>query len=80
MTNNPTEFAAEKLSVATEKSILGLQRWEKDFMVSFFPVNFEGERLKYDSGIDKVYDLFLTREQVEIILQAYNDKNNIFSE
>ena len=31
---------------------------KKFLLFSFFPVNFEGERLKYDSGFDKVYDFF----------------------
>ena len=74
MNNNPPEFAAQKLSVATEKSIVGLQRWGKDVMVSFFPVNFEGERLNYDSGINKVYDLFLTTEQMESLIREYNNQ------
>jgi len=71
MNNDPIEFAAEKLSVATQKSIIGLQRWKSDVMISFFPVNFEGERLKHDSGIDKVYDLFLTEEQMRCLIREY---------
>lgn len=72
MNNNPTEFAAEKLSVATQKSIYGLQRWKNhDVMISFFPVNFEGQVLEYDSGIKKVYDLFLTGEQMRCLIREY---------
>jgi len=74
MNNNPPEFAAEKLLVETRKSVFGIQRWNKDVMISFFPVNFEGERLNYDSGINKVYDLFLTTEQMEFLIREYNNQ------
>lgn len=67
-----TEFAADKLSLTTVKSTVGLTRWNKDTMISFFPLDIEGNRLKYDSGIDKVYDLFLTRGQVEQLIREYD--------
>lgn len=75
-----TEFAADKLTVSTTKSTIGLTRWEKDYMISFFPVSFRGHRLIDESGINVVYDLFLTNEQVEAIVDEYNKKNGIFSE
>lgn len=75
-----TEFAADKLTVSTTQSTIGLTRWEKDCMISFFPLDVKGNRLKYESGIDIVYDLFLTDEQVELIVHKYNKDNGIFSE
>lgn len=72
MNNNPTEFAAQKLSVETRPSIMGLQAWNNhDVMISFFPVDYEGRTLKHDSGIDKVYDLFLTHDQMRQLINSY---------
>lgn len=72
MTN---EFAADKLSLSTVKSTVGLTRWNKDAMISFFPVDIHGNRLKYESGIDIVYDLFLTREQMESLIRDWNEQS-----
>lgn len=76
-----SEFGAENLSVTTHP-VVGLQRWaDKQYMVSFCPTDIKGERFKYqESGIGKVYDLFLTEEQVEVIVGEYNKRNGIFSE
>ena len=45
-------------------------------MLSFFPTDIKGNRLQYQSGIDKVYDLFLTEEQVKGIVREYNERNS----
>lgn len=69
-----SEFGAEALSV-TSHPVIGLQRWtDKQFMLSFFPTKINGERLQYQSKIDKVYDLFLTEEQMESIVREYNNQ------
>lgn len=66
-----SEFGAEGFQITTHP-VIGLQRWvDKQYMLSFFPTAIKGERLKYQSGIDKVYDLFLTEEQVEAIVREY---------
>lgn len=70
-----TEFAADKLSLSTVKSTVGLTRWNKDAMISFFPVDIHGNRLKYESGIDIVYDLFLTKEQMESLIRDWNEQS-----
>lgn len=71
-----SEFGAEYLKITTEPTI-GLKRWaDKQYMVSFFPTDIKGNRLQFQSGIDKVYDLFLTEEQVEAIVEEYNRRNN----
>lgn len=72
MTN---EFAADKLSLSTVKSTIGLSRWNKDAMISFFPLDTNGGRLKYESEIDIVYDLFLTREQMESLIRDWNEQS-----
>lgn len=69
------EFAADKLSLTTTKTTVGLDRWGKDVMVSFFPVDIEGKRIKYASGIHKVFDLFLTRAQMERLIDEYNKQS-----
>lgn len=73
-----SDFGAEGFSASTEKGTIGLQRWaDKQYMLSFFPTDIKGNRFQYMSKIDKVYDLFLTEEQVEVIVGEYNkrDKN-----
>ncbi|MBV6512545.1 MAG: hypothetical protein FMNOHCHN_02053 [Ignavibacteriaceae bacterium] len=66
-----SEFGAEKFQITAEP-VIGLQRWtDKQYMLSFFPTDIEGNRLQYQSGIDKVYDLFLTEEQVESIVREF---------
>jgi hypothetical protein len=73
MNNNPPEFAAQKLVIDTLPSIMGLQAWSNhNVMISFFPINFKGETLKNEFGNDKVYDLFLTTEQMEYLIREYN--------
>ena len=72
--NTTTEFAADKLSLTTVKSTIGLSHWGKDVMISFFPLDVKGNRLKYESGIDIVYDLFLTEDQMESIVREYNNQ------
>ena len=72
MTN---EFAADKLSLSTVKSTIGLSRWNKDAMISFFPMDIQGNRLKYESGIDIVCDLFLSREQMEKLIRDWNEQS-----
>ena len=70
-----SEFGAEGFSITTHP-VIGLQRWaDKQYMVSFFPTDIKGNRLQYQSGIDKIYDLFLTEEQVEVIIEEYNKRN-----
>lgn len=71
-----SEFGAEYLSVTTHP-VIGLQRWaDKQYMVSFFPTDIEGKHFQYQSGIDKVYDLFLTEEQVKVIVEEYDKRNS----
>lgn len=70
-----SEFAAASISLSTAKTMVGLKRWDKDVMVSFFPVDIEGKRIKYASGIDKVFDLFLTRPQMEKLIDDYNKQS-----
>lgn len=66
-----SEFGAEGFQVTTHP-VIGLQRWvDKQYMLSFFPTTINGNRLQYQGGIDKVYDLFLTEEQVEAIVREY---------
>jgi len=75
--DSTSEFGAEKLSISSDRSIFGLERWtDKQYMLSFFPTDINGNRLQYQSKIDKVYDLFLTEEQVEAIIEEYNRRNN----
>lgn len=70
-----TEFGADGIHITTHP-VIGLQRWEdKQYMVSFFPTDIKGNRLQNQSKIDKVYDLFLTEEQVEVIVKEYNRRN-----
>lgn len=70
-----SEFGADGFQITTHP-VIGLQRWaDKQYMVSFFPTDIKGNRLQYQSGIDKVYDLFLTDEQVEVIVAEYNRRN-----
>lgn len=70
-----SEFGAEGFSITTHP-VIGLQRWaDKQYMISFFPTDIKGNRLQYQNGIDKVYDLFLTEEQVEVIVEEYNKRN-----
>lgn len=69
-----SEFGADGLDITTHP-VIGLQRWaDKQYMVSFFPTDIKGKRFQYQSGIDKVYDLFLTEKQVEVIVKEYNKK------
>lgn len=71
-----SEFGAEYLSVTTHP-VIGLQRWaDKQYMVSFFPTDIKGNRFQYQSGIDKVYDFFLTEEQVKVIVEEYDKRNS----
>lgn len=71
--DSTSEFGAKNLYVETHP-VIGLQRWaDKQYMLSFFPTNVKGEEFEYLSGIGKVYDLFLTEEQVESIIQAYEN-------
>lgn len=71
-----SEFGADGLNITTHP-VIGLQRWaDKQYMVSFFPTDIKGKRFQYQSGIDKVYDLFLTEEQVEVIVEEYNKRNS----
>lgn len=75
-----SEFGADGFQV-TADPVIGLQRWaDKQYMLSFFPTNIKNNRLQYQSKIDKVYDLFLTEEQVRSIVREYNKRNGIFSE
>lgn len=70
-----SEFGAEGFSITTHP-VIGLQRWaDKQYMLSFFPTDIEGTHFQYISKIDKVYDLFLTEEQVEVIVEEYNKRN-----
>lgn len=72
-----SEFGADGFQV-TADPVIGLQRWaDKQYMLSFFPTDIKGNRLQNQSKIDKVYDLFLTEEQVEVIVREYFKKNNI---
>lgn len=49
-----SEFGADGFNVTTHP-VIGLQRWEdKQYMVSFFPTDIKGNRLQYQSHIDKV--------------------------
>ncbi len=71
------EFGADGFQV-TADPVIGLQRWaDKQYMLSFFPTDIKNNRLQYQSEIDKVYDLFLTEEQVEAIVREHFKKNNI---
>lgn len=71
-----SEFGAEGFSITTHP-IIGLQHWaDKRYMLSFFPTDIKGKRFQYQSGTDKVYDLFLTEEQVEVIVKEYNKRNS----
>lgn len=75
-----SEFGADGFSVTTHP-VIGLQRWaDKQYMLSFFPTDIKNNRLQFQSKIDKVYDLLLTEEQVEAIVEEYNRRNGIFSE
>lgn len=69
-----SEFAADNPSLTTHP-VIGIKRWKKDCMVSFFPVDIEGKRVKYASGIDKVFDLFLTRAQMERLIREWNEQS-----
>lgn len=69
-----SEFAAASISLTTHP-VIGIQRWDKDVMVSFFPVDIEGKRIKYASGIDKVFDLFLTCPQMERLIREWNEQS-----
>jgi hypothetical protein len=71
-----SEFGADGFSVTTHP-VFGLQRWtDKQYMLSFFPTDIKGDRLQYQSEIDKVYDLLLTEEQIEVIVEEYNRRKN----
>lgn len=75
-----SEFGADGFHITTHP-VFGLQRWaDKQYMLSFFPTDIKGNRLQFQSKIDKVYDLLLTEEQVEAIVEEYNKRNGIFSE
>ena len=67
-----SDFGADGFHITTHP-VIGLQRWaDKQYMLSFFPTDINGNRLQNQSKIDKVYDLFLTGEQVEVIVEEYN--------
>jgi len=69
-----SEFGADGFQITTHP-VIGLQRWDdKQYMLSFFPTDIKGNRFQYQSHIDKVYDLFLTDEQVESIVEEYNKR------
>ncbi len=70
-----SDFGADGFHITTHP-VFGLQRWaDKQYMLSFFPTDINDNRLQYQSKIDKVYDLFLTEEQVEVIVEEYNRRN-----
>ncbi len=71
-----SDFGAESFTVSTQKGTLGLKRWaDKQYMLSFFPTDIEGNRFQYMSKINKVYDLFLTEEQVKAVVEEHNKRN-----
>lgn len=49
-----SEFGADGFHITTHP-VFGLQRWaDKQYMLSFFPTDIKGNRLQFQSKIDKV--------------------------
>ena len=72
--DRPREFAATNISLKNNRAIIGLQRWKKDWMLSFGAQHIDGTKVSCVSGIPKVFDLFLTDEQMQFIVREYNIK------
>lgn len=72
--DHQVEFAARNISLENRPSIIGIQRWKKAWMLSFGAENIDGTKVSYVSGIPKVFDLFLTEEQMQFVVREYNAK------
>ncbi len=67
---NDTEFYAENPQLHPN-SCFGCQRWEKDWMVSFYAKDVDGKQMTYENGITKVFDIFLDEKSMEKLFKEW---------
>lgn len=75
MNDQVTELYAENPKLFPN-TVIGCQRWEKDWMISFFAKDIDGKRFAYENGTDKVFDIFLDEESMEKLFAQWQELKN----